>query len=173
MRKGHTHSAENRLVLGLGFASLLLVAGLGCSLGPVPKSQGLDNASFMNLWNTYAHCRLASELSDVGIDAGKLTAATHWRDEDRGFVLPLPTKLGRLITSPTNRYAVDVRAMASACSLHAGEVALDQGRIDLAEEMFSSVISLYPGDDTSYYRAQAKSYLSALQGEVALSLSTP
>jgi hypothetical protein len=127
----------------------------------------------MKLWNTYAHCKQTSELSDVSTDVSKLADAVYFRYEDRGFVLPLPAKLKRLINHPTNRYAVDVRAMASACSLHAGELALDRGRIDLAQEMFTSVVSLYPQGDSSYYRTQANSYLSAIARGIDLTLRTP
>jgi hypothetical protein len=151
----------------------ILLVGSGCAIDHSVHSDGLDNASFMNLWNTYAHCKLTSELSDIGTDVHKLADAINSRSENRSFVLPLPTKLERFITRPTNRYAVDMRAMASACSLHAGELALDRGRVDLAQEMFSSVILLYPQDDTSYYIVQAKSYLSALERGVDLSLKTP
>ncbi|MGA6826512.1 hypothetical protein ACO9S2_02740 [Nitrospira sp. NS4] len=91
-----------------------------------------------------------------------------------GFVLPMPVKLERLVTAPATRLSVDVRAMAASCSLHAGQVAMGQGRVDLAREAFSEVLTLHTQDETSsFYLAQAKNFLAEIENGVQISLKTP
>jgi hypothetical protein len=83
----------------------------------------------------------------------------------------LPKQLGRLVSNPTNRFAVDVRAMASACSLHAGQLAIAQGRVDLARDSFATVLTLHPSNDSSYYVTQAQSRLHGLERGIDVSLT--
>jgi len=163
-------SLSMKPVLFLG--SILLLAS-GCQSTPVSKLNGMDNAGFMSLWNTYSHCRVASDVNAVDTDIQRLAEVAQSRNGNEGFVLPLPKEFTRLISSPTNRYAVDVRAMASACALHAGQLALDHGRVDLAREMFTSVVLLHQGSDSSYYLTQARTQLSEIERGVDLSLQSP
>lgn len=91
-----------------------------------------------------------------------------------GFVLPMPVKLERLVTTPATRLSVDVRAMAASCSLHAGQVALEHGRVDLAREAFAEVLTLHAEEGTSsFYLAQAKNFLAEIENGVQVSLKTP
>jgi len=159
-----------KLVFGL--AGIVLLAS-GCQSASATKTVGLDNPGFMTLWDTYSHCRVSSDLSLVGNDLKMLTDASQVRNGNDGFVLPLPGKLQRLVTDPTSRFAVDVRAMASACSLHAGQLALESGRRDVARELFETVFTLYPHEESSYYRIQAKALLAELDRGIDVSLKTP
>ena len=152
--------------------SLLLIFS-GCQSTAALKSTGVDNTGFMSLWGTYTHCKVSSDINDVGSDVQTLGEAAQVRSGPDGFVLPLPKQVTRLISNPTNRYAVDVRAMASACSLHAGQLALDRGQLDVARDMFTSVVSLYPTGESSYYLTQAKTHLSEIENGIPLSLNTP
>ncbi len=152
-----------------GLVGLALFAS-GCQTGAATKTAGLDNMGFMSLWETYSHCRLSSDAKEARKDAQRLTQATHLRYGNEGFVLPLPQKLHRLVDNPTNRFAVDVRAMASACSLHAGQLALDQGQIDLARDMFTMVLHLHPQKESSYYLTRAQSILEELEHGINVSL---
>lgn len=145
----------------------------GCQGTLAPQLGGLDNPGFMALWGTYTHCKASSQIDDLRIDVRQLSEATGNRERNKGFRLPLPSQIDRLINTPTDRYAVDVRAMASACSLHAGQLALDRGRVDLARDMFSSVVALHPQDDSSYYLLQAKALLSDLDKGIDLSFKKP
>lgn len=158
--------------LAFGLVGVLLLAS-GCQTGPLIKHTGLDNTGFMSLWETYSHCKASSDLSLVRHDMRTLTEATQLRYGNEGFVLPLPTRLERLVTNPTNRFAVDVRAMASACSLHAGQLALEQGQIDLARTLFATVLTLHPREESSYYLLQAKTLLTELDRGIDVSLKTP
>ena len=126
----------------------------------------------MSLWETYTACKAASDLSQASLGMKRLTAATQLQVKNEGFVLPLPTKLQRLVTNPTNRFAVDVQAMAAACSLHTGQLALEQGRIDLARGVFASVVTLHR-EESSYYVLQAKTFLTELERGIDVSLKTP
>ena len=150
--------------------SVLLLAS-GCQTGPT-RQVGLDNTGFMSLWETYTHCRTSSDLSDAYRDVRTLTQASQLRYAHDGFVLPLPAKLQQLVTNPANRFAVDVKAMASACSLHAGQLALDRGYVELAREFFSTVLALHPSEESSYYLVQAQNYLTQLDRGVNVSLKT-
>jgi hypothetical protein len=162
--KGH------QLVCG---AVLLVMLATGCQTSHSPKQTALDNTGFMSLWETYTHCRLSSNVSEAYRDMRTLVQATRVQNGQDGFVLPLPAKLQQLVTNPTSRFAVDVNAMASACSLHAGQLALEQGHIDLAREFFTVVVALHPGEGSSYYLAQAKTFLTEIERGVDVSLKTP
>jgi hypothetical protein len=126
----------------------------------------------MSLWETYSSCKVASDFDQASSGLEKLSAATQIRMADEGFVLPLPMSLERLVSSPTNRLAVDVRAMTAACSLHTGLLALHQGRVDTAREVFSSILALQQ-DVSPYYVLQAKKYLTELEQGLDLALQTP
>jgi hypothetical protein len=62
--------------------------------------------------------------------------------------------------------------MTAACSLHTGQLALHQGRIDLARDVFSSVLSLEQ-DVSPYYAMQARKFLTELEEGFDLALKTP
>jgi hypothetical protein len=144
----------------------------GCQTGSPTPSTGLDNTGFMSLWQTYSHCRLSSDVSEAQYDMLRLTEASRRKYGNDGFVLPLPNKLNHLVSNPTNRFAVDVRAMASACSLHAGQLALDNGELDLAKDLIQTVVTLHPQEESSYYLTQAKTILNGLDRGFDVSLTT-
>ena len=87
------------------------------------------------------------------------------------FVLPLPSHLERLVSSPPSRLAVDVQAMTASCSIHTGQIALHQGSIELAHDAFASVLTLGEGV-SPYYIRQAKRFLTELEQGVAVSANT-
>ncbi len=149
--------------------TIVLALVTGCQTTPA-KQAGIDNTGFMSLWNTYSRCRVSSDVSEATRDAHLLAHAAQPRYSHDGFVLPLPAKLQQLVTNPQSRFAVDVRAMASACSLHAGQLALDQGHPDLARHLLTTVIALHEGDESSYYRVQANGLLLELERGVDVSL---
>lgn len=166
-----TISLTSRMIGGL--VGILLLAS-GCQTGTPNKPSGLDNSRFMSLWETYTHCKSTSDLGATRLDLGTLKEAALTNHRYEGFVLPMPVKLERLVTTPTTRLSVDVRAMAASCSLHAGQVAMGQGRVDLAREAFAEVLTLHSeGEDSSFYLAQAKSFLAEIENGVQISLKTP
>ena len=139
---------------------------------PVQAAE-MDNGSFMSLWNTYSHCQATSDFTQLKENALTLTKAANHSLTDEGFVLPLPYKLEELVSTPAARFAVDVKAMAAACSLRAGIAAVEAGKLDVAKDLLRPILSYEPQSEYSYYSLQAKSLLSELEPsaiEVTLNL---
>src|SRR5262245_10712887 len=108
----HYGSDMRKSALTILSLSILL---LGCQTGSPLK--GSDNGSFMSLWNTYAHCQSGSDLEQLRQDASVLKTAANRSVTQDGFVIPLPGQIQKLVTAPSARLAVDVKAMAASCSL--------------------------------------------------------
>lgn len=157
--------------LSIGLVGLVLLS-TGCQSSFFSRTTDPDNGRFMSLWETYTSCKVASDLNQASSRMEKLFAATQAQDADEVFVLPLPTSLERWVANLPNRLAVDVRAMTAACSLHTGQLALNQGRIDMARDAFGSVLKLQQ-DVSPYYVMQATRFLTELEDGVDLALSSP
>ncbi|HJT21709.1 MAG TPA: hypothetical protein VJ746_14630 [Nitrospira sp.] len=115
----------------------------------------------MSLWNTYALCQGESDLEQLSQHALMLKkAASHAAPQD-SFVIPLPGQIQRLVTTPSSRFAVDVKAMAASCSLRAAQLAMQRGKDDVARSLLESVLE-YHHSDYAYYSTQARSMLSEL-----------
>ena len=172
-RDGNVTSAAFRQRLAFGAFGLLGVLFLasGCQTNP-SQATGLDNTRFMSLWETYGSCKTATDLNQATLNMERLSAATQHRESNEGFVLPLPTKLEGLVTNPPSRFAVDVPTMAAACSLHTGELALQEGRTDLARDLFASVVALRD-KVSSYYVLRARAFLTQLERGIGGLLKTP
>ncbi|MBU6433788.1 MAG: hypothetical protein KJS98_10785, partial [Nitrospirae bacterium] len=81
-------------------------------------------------------------------------------------VLPLPGKLEKFVSAPAARFAVDVKAMAAACSLRAGSAAVAAGKLDVAKDLLQTILSYHPQSEYAYYTLQAKALLSELEMNV-------
>jgi len=125
----------------------------------------------MSLWQTYNDCKVASNFDEAQTGLKALSYASENKHAG-DFVLPLPKKLKRFVSAPANRLAVDVHAMTAACSLHAGRLALHEGQVDTARDVFASIIDLKQ-DVSPYYVAQAKQHLTELEQGVTVSLNLP
>jgi hypothetical protein len=77
-------------------------------------------------------------------------------------VLPLPGKLERLVATPSARLAVDVKAMSAACSLRAGQAAVEARQFDVAKELLKTILEFHPQSDYAFYSVQAKAILSEI-----------
>jgi hypothetical protein len=142
------------LILGLG----LLLTGCQTSQS-IEKHAGFDNVGFMNLWDRYRHCENVSDLEAMQVDARHLNHIAHQPIVLQGSEIPLPKAIQRLVAEPPSRLAVDPKAMAAACSLHVGQVALTVGRDEVAYEMFRTVLK-YPTGASPYYIEQAQAGLA-------------
>lgn len=140
---------------------LLLLEGCQASK-PIERSAGLDNAMFMDLWSTYSQCQSSTDLDAMRGIVKELNQAASIPTSGKEFILPLPERFGRLVSKPTRRLAVDPTAMATACTLHTGQVALNAGRNDVAADMFLSVIQRHPEAEYTYYVDQARLGLAQL-----------
>lgn len=144
-----------KAVVGLIY---LIVLASGCqSVKPVEKAGLNDNNTFMSLWERYRHCKSETDPEATRADAQHLTEVAL-RPLPKTGEIPLPKIIQRMVAEPIPRLAVDPKAMAADCSLHTGEVALEAGRLDVADEMFRSVLR-YPESSYSYYVARARAGL--------------
>ena len=155
--------------LMLGLLGAVVIAS-GCTTGPSSQLVELKNSGFMSLWNTYADCKSTSDLAQATSDLTQLRSASQIAETNEGFILPLPTHLERLVANPTSRVAVDIEAMAAACALHTGELALNQGQTDIAHDLLVSVIKLYK-EESSYYVLKARTLLAKLGHGVNVSFN--
>lgn len=151
----------------------LAIAVAGCQTGQPTKTAGIDNGSFMSLWGTYSRCQASTGIDQLKEDAFALTTAANHSLAQESFVLPLPGKLEKFVSAPAARFAVDVKAMAAACSLRAGSAAVEAGKLDVAKGLLRAVLNYQPQSEYAYYTLQARTLLSELETnlvEVTLNL---
>jgi len=146
----------------------ILVSVAGFQTGQTAQAAAIDNGSFMSLWSSYSHCQATTDVNQLREDALTLTnAANHSGiQEQDSFVLPLPGKLEQFVPTPAARFAVDVKAMAAACSLRAGSAAVEAGKLDIAKDLLQTVLSYQPQSEYAYYALQAKALLSEIETNV-------
>jgi hypothetical protein len=120
----------------------------------------------MSLWNTYSHCHATSDIDELREAAVTLTNAANRSLTQDAFVLPLPGKLEKLVSTPSVRFAVDVKAMAAACSLRASLAAVEAGKPDVAKDLLQPILSYNPQSEYAYYTLQAKALLSEIETKV-------
>jgi len=149
----------------------LILVGILVSVAGVQTSQpvqaaAIDNGSFMSLWSSYSHCQATTDIDQLREDALTLTNAANRSLTQEGFVLPLPGQLEKFVSTPAARFAVDVKAMAAACSLRAGSAAVEAGKLDIAKDLLQAVLNYKPQSEYAYYSLQAKALLSELETNV-------
>jgi hypothetical protein len=144
----------------------ILVSVAGCQTGQPVQTAAIDNGSFMSLWSTYSHCHSTTDIDELRESALTLTNAANRSLTQDTFVLPLPGKLEKLVSAPSVRFAVDVKAMAAACSLRAGLAAVEAGKPDVAKDLLQPILSYNPQSEYAYYTLQAKALLSELETKV-------
>ncbi len=144
----------------------ILVAVAGFQTGQPVQAAATDNGSFMSLWSTYSHCQATTDIDLLREDSLTLTTAANRSLTQEGFVLPLPGQLEKFVSTPAARFAVDVKAMAAACSLRAGSAAVEAGKLDVAKDLLHAVLNYYPQSEYAYYTLQAKTLLSELETNV-------
>ena len=144
----------------------ILVSVAGFQTGQPVQAAAIDNGSFMSLWSIYSHCQANTDIDQLREDALTLTNAANRSLTQESFVLPLPGKLKNFVSTPVARFAVDVKAMAAACSLRAGSAAVETGKLDIAKDLLQAVLSYQPQSEYTYYALQAKALLSELETNV-------
>jgi len=141
----------------------ILVSVAGLFAGQPVQASTIDNGSFMSLWTTYSQCQSTTDINQLREAASLLTNAANRSLTQESFVLPLPGKLEQFVSTPAARFAVDVKAMAAACSLRAGSAAVAAGKIDVAKDLLKTILNYQPQSEYAYYALQAKSLLSELE----------
>ncbi len=142
----------------------------GCTTTPSSQTSEAWDSSFNSLWSAYGDCKSTSDLAKATADLDQLRSADYREQGKDGFILPLPSRIAHLVSTPTSRVAVDVGAMTSACALHTGELAFNQGYLDVARDLFVSIIKLHEGQN-SYYAVKAKTLLAKLEQGLTLSFN--
>ncbi|HNP40632.1 MAG TPA: hypothetical protein PKI24_13600 [Nitrospira sp.] len=142
---------------------LAAVTAVGCQSNPAVTSVRYDNVRFMDVWSTYTHC-LSAEDSQVALqDSTKLRVVSRAQTTRSTLDTILPTSLKNMVSQPSSRLAVDVHAMAASCSLHAGNLAMSAGELDVARSQFREVLQGHAESDYAYYTAQARERLTQLE----------
>ncbi len=134
----------------------ILVSVAGFQTGQPVQAATVDNGSFMSLWSSYSHCQATTDINQLREDALTLTNAANRSLTQEGFVL----------SPPAARFAVDVKAMAAACSVRAGSAAAAAGKLDVAKDLLQNVLSYQPQSEYAYYTLQAKALLSELETNI-------
>lgn len=152
----------------------ILVSVAGLLAGQPVQAATIDNGSFMSLWTTYSQCQATTDLNQLRETASTLTNAANRSLTQESFVLPLPGKLEQFVSTPAARFAVDVKAMAAACSLRAGSAAVAAGKLDVAKDLLKTILNYQPQSEYAYYALQAKALLSELEtNTVQITLNIP
>ena len=152
----------------------VLVSVAGLFTGQPVQATTIDNGNFMSLWTTYSQCQATTDINQLREAAAILTNAANRSLTQESFVLPLPGKLEQFVSAPAARVAVDVKAMAAACSLRAGSAAVAAGKIDVAKDLLKTVLNYQPQSEYAYYSQQAKTLLSELESNrVQVTLHLP
>jgi hypothetical protein len=153
--------------------AILTLLTVGCQSAQPLKQSAADNGSFMGLWKVYSNCQTTTDFEQMKQDAVVLTTSAKRSLSRDSFVLPLPGKLEQLVTTPSARLAVDVKAMSAACSLRAGQAAVESHRIDIAKELLRGILE-YSQSDYAFYTLQAKALLSEIEpASLEVSLNRP
>jgi hypothetical protein len=141
------------VVLTLGLVMLLS----GCqSVPPVNTAAPLDNAGFMTVWNAYRHCQAGTNVDVMRADMKQLSRVASVQESTDTRPTSLPDFMERMVAQPTSRLAADPKAMAAACALFTGHAALRAERMDVATEMFRTVLQNHPQPEYAYYVDQAR-----------------
>ncbi len=137
----------------LGFAMLLG----GCQgTQSAHTKASLQNAGFMTTWGVYRHCQAGTDVETMRADLTHLLLAAKEQESATAFSLPVPDFMKEMMEKPAPRLAADPNAMAAACALSIGQTALLAERMDLATEMFQSVITNHSEPQYAYYADQAR-----------------
>ncbi|MDN5941390.1 MAG: hypothetical protein L0H94_05870 [Nitrospira sp.] len=144
----------------------VLIPMIGIMTGQPAQAAAIDNGRFMSLWSSYSHCQATTDIDQLREDALTLTNAANGSLTQESFILPLPSKLEELVSTPVARFAVDVKAMAAACSLRAGSAAVEAKRLDIAKDLLHAILAYQPLSEYAYYALQAKALLSELETKV-------
>lgn len=142
--------------------STIVVLGIamvlgGCQSVPgTPASASLDNVGFMTALDVYRHCQVSTDVDTMRTDLKQLRLVAAKQDSASPFSVPLPGFIQDMVEKQAPRLAADPNAMVAACALSIGQTALLSERMDLAAEMFTSVIENHSEPEYAYYVAQAR-----------------
>ena len=126
-----------------------------------PRAPG-NNDRVMNLWSTYRVCMASSDFEEVQRASDELRIIRKQSEWYAGRHFSPAEDITPLSARAPSRLAVDVHAMAASCALHAGDIASEDGRDNIARQLYSEVLS-YEEPAYGCYIGQARSRLAQLQ----------
>ena len=147
-------SAIKNAALALGL--LIFLGGCQGAQRTATTAVPLDNAGFMTAWDAYRHCQAGKDVDAMRTDMKELSRVASAHESSHDFPFSLPDFMKRVMTKPTSRLAADPNAMAAACAPSAGQAALRVERMDVAAEMFRTVLQNHPQPEYAYYVDQAR-----------------
>lgn len=146
-----SHMCQTAAAMGL------LVLLSGCLSTPhLSTPAQLDNATFMTAWDIYRHCQTSTDVEAMRADMKQLVRAAAAQEAATSTSLPLPNFLRQKIAKPAQRLAADPNAMVASCALSTGQAALQAERMEMATEMFQSVLSSHTQPEYAFYAEQAR-----------------
>jgi hypothetical protein len=149
--------------------SAVIALGLVMSLGGCQGAQvartpaSLDNEGFMTAWDAYRHCQAGTNVDAMRHELQQLTRAASAQESADSLSAFLPDFVKRVMDKPASRLAADPKAMAAACALSTGQAALRAERMELATEMFQSVLKNQSQPELAYYVDQARIGLNQVE----------
>lgn len=133
---------EGRRCVGAsGLLCLMSVLWLGGCQTPWPLEKWpplLDNAQFMETWNTYLHCRSSTEPGEIQADLQQLDHVAHAVAKQNQPSDFLPAAIRSRMDALPSRLAVDPTSMVVDCALHGGDVAQSEGQQKLSDDLFTA-----------------------------------
>jgi hypothetical protein len=127
--------------------------------GNTTPPQG-NNDRFMNLWSTYTICMASSDFEVVQRASDQLRIVRKQSEWYAGKHFLPGEDIPQFSTQAPSRLAVDLHAMAAACAIHAGDIASEGGRENIARQLYSEVLASYEETAYSFYVLQARSRLA-------------
>lgn len=141
-------------------ASIMLTALLAVLTGcqflqpPLQGEAAIDQPTFQRYVDDHAKCITSHNLFEIEAILTRLEQAPLPVSADQSPI-PVPDFLKSLMGKPVSRLAVDPKALAASCNLHAGRLAMKQGDYPAARLLFSSLVQKYPESTYIYYVSQA------------------
>ncbi len=157
-------SAIKNATLALGL--LMLLGGCQGALRTNSAAVPLDNAGFMTVWDAYRHCQAGTNVDTMRAEMQQLARAASAQESAAALPVSLPDFVKHMVAKPAQRLAADPKAMTAACALSTGQAALRAERMELATEMFQSVLRNHSQPDYAYYVDQARTGLAQVDRAV-------
>ena len=140
------------------FTIAMLTACQAASNTPRPPG---NNDRVMNLWSTYRVCMASSDFDEVQRASDELRIVRKQSEWYAGKHFSPAEDITQFSTEAPSRLAIDLHAMAASCALHAGDIASENGRENIARQLYTEVLS-YENPAYSFYVGQARSRLAGL-----------
>lgn len=151
------------LNMPLALVIIVAVCLQGCQpLGWLTGMRDFPEDHFQLLWSLYRRCSLEQDAQEAQGLADRLSGAAF---ANEGRSVPVPDVMAAWIEPLPVRLAVEPKAMAAACALHAGQLALQAGQADRAHRLFSLVVRRFHEPAYVFYVSEARASLEFVERE--------